>query len=262
MAVAISGAVNKAPPVAADKFGYWDSVSTGLRQLTWAQMLTALAVTFLPLAGGTLTGSLLLDDTTDVAAAPPLAFDGDANTGIGHPGADRLAFITAGVQRAEFTAAGALDLLSGQLVFPSTANTSSNANTLDDYEEGTWTPQPAFGGASVGMTFSTRIARYTKIGNRVLLETYMVFTAKGSSTGAATVTGLPFAESGSGLVNAMQVAVFNATGLTAGMAGYITAGGSEMQLLLPNTTGAANSSDAQFTNTTNLLISGNYTTNA
>lgn len=36
---------------------------------------------------------------------------------------------------------GQLDLGStGQIVFPATQNASSNANTLDDYEEGTWTP--------------------------------------------------------------------------------------------------------------------------
>lgn len=158
--------------------------------------------------------------------------------------------------------AGRVSLTAGQLSFPATANPSTNPNTLDDYEEGTWTPQLRFGGASVGVTYSNRIARYTKIGNRVLLETYTMLTAKGSSTGAARIAGLPFAESASGLVNAMQVAAFNAVALTAGMTGYITAGGVEMQLLIPNTVGASNASEANFGNTTNLLISGNYTTNA
>ena len=65
------------------------------------------------------------------------------------------------------------------------------ANALDDYEEGTWTPVVSFGGASVGITgiFS---GTYTKVGNVVTVCYILEFSSKGSSTGAMTVTGLPF----------------------------------------------------------------------
>ena len=66
------------------------------------------------------------------------------------------------------------------------------ANKLDDYEEGTWTPVFAFGGASVGQTYGAAIGSYTKIGNLVTVSAYLVLTALGSSTGNATITGLPF----------------------------------------------------------------------
>ena len=33
-----------------------------------------------------------------------------------------------------------INLTSGQITFPTTQVPSSDANTLDDYEEGTWTP--------------------------------------------------------------------------------------------------------------------------
>jgi hypothetical protein len=70
------------------------------------------------------------------------------------------------------------------------------ANALDDYEEGTFTPSIAFGGASVGITYFDRIGNYTKIGRQVTCTIYLALTSKGSSTGNAQITGLPFTASG------------------------------------------------------------------
>jgi hypothetical protein len=69
---------------------------------------------------------------------------------------------------------------------------SAAANALDDYEEGTWTIGVAFGGASVGVTTSLNTGTYTKIGRQVTVNGRIDLTSKGSSTGAATITGLPF----------------------------------------------------------------------
>jgi hypothetical protein len=66
------------------------------------------------------------------------------------------------------------------------------ANKLDDYEEGTWSIGLTFGGASVGMTTLTNEGAYTKVGNLVTCTGYFALTAKGSSTGDAIITGLPF----------------------------------------------------------------------
>jgi hypothetical protein len=55
----------------------------------------------LSLAGGTLTGALLVDDS-GTAALPAIAFDGDPNTGIFRPAADQLGIATNGVERVEF----------------------------------------------------------------------------------------------------------------------------------------------------------------
>ena len=66
------------------------------------------------------------------------------------------------------------------------------ANLLDDYEEGTWTMGVSFGGASVGVTTLVNTGTYTKIGRQVTVNGYLVLTSKGSSTGTAKITGLPF----------------------------------------------------------------------
>jgi hypothetical protein len=66
------------------------------------------------------------------------------------------------------------------------------ANALDDYEEGTFTVGVSFGGASVGVTTSINAGKYTKIGRQVMVNGYIQLTSKGSSTGDARITGLPF----------------------------------------------------------------------
>lgn len=66
------------------------------------------------------------------------------------------------------------------------------ANALDDYEEGTWTMGVSFGGASVGVTTSVNTGTYTRIGRQVTLNGYLQLTSKGSSSGVAVITGLPF----------------------------------------------------------------------
>jgi hypothetical protein len=61
-----------------------------------------------------------------------------------------------------------------------------------EYETGTFTPELNFGGASTGITYSSRFGRYTRIGNVVFWDIDMVLTSKGSATGDATIAGLPF----------------------------------------------------------------------
>jgi hypothetical protein len=83
--------------------------------------------------------------------------------------------------------------VSDGITFPATAVASANANTLDDYEEGTFTPT-IIGTTTAGTgTYSanSQIGRYTKIGNRVYFNIYLVWTAH-TGTGNMSVAGLPF----------------------------------------------------------------------
>lgn len=59
---------------------------------------------------------------------------------------------------------------------------------LNDYEEGTWTPELSFGGGSTGITYSVQAGSYTKIGNRVLVTANLALTNKGSSTGIVRIS--------------------------------------------------------------------------
>ena len=68
------------------------------------------------------------------------------------------------------------------------------ANTIDDYEEGVFTPSLEFGGATTGITYSSmRGGSYVKIGRQVTVNFGFTLTSKGSASGDATIAGLPFA---------------------------------------------------------------------
>ena len=75
--------------------------------------------------------------------------------------------------------------------FPATQVSSTDANTLDDYEEGTFTPVISFGGGTTGISYGTQEGFYTKVGRLCFASFRCTLTSKGSSTGVATVT-LPF----------------------------------------------------------------------
>ena len=79
--------------------------------------------------------------------------------------------------------------------FPDTPVESADDNTLDDYEEGIVDDLSiTFGGNSASQTYnsSRNQAKYTKVGNRVFIGGFIELSAKGSSTGAAKISGLPF----------------------------------------------------------------------
>jgi hypothetical protein len=78
------------------------------------------------------------------------------------------------------------------ITFPATQSASTDANTLEDYEEGTWTPAIA-GSATAGTTsYTTQTGWYTKIGNLVTVGLYVNFSSA-TGTGVMNITGLPFA---------------------------------------------------------------------
>jgi hypothetical protein len=65
------------------------------------------------------------------------------------------------------------------VTFPATQAPSSDANTLDDYEEGTTTPTVAAGGGAFTSVSGT--VRYTKAGNRVNATVTVGITTNGTA---------------------------------------------------------------------------------
>ena len=115
---------------------------------------------------------------------------------------------TMGVGAATPSASGA------GITFPATQSASTDANTLDDYEEGTWTPNQGSGLTVVG-AFSS-IGRYTKIGNLV--------TVWGQVTGATSIsvasasfitTNLPFAVNSDVGINGIATGYWSANSAAA-----------------------------------------------
>ena len=88
---------------------------------------------------------------------------------------------------------GATPAASGSgITFPATQSASSDANTLDDYEEGTWTPTYVSSGAT--FTYNVdRNGRYVKIGNTVTVVCYVSTDGVSGRSSAALILGeLPF----------------------------------------------------------------------
>jgi len=109
---------------------------------------------------------------------------------------------TIGVGAATPSASGA------GITFPATQSASSDANTLDDYEEGTWTPSQG-AGLTVTGTF-TSSGTYTKIGRQVLVNGRLTATTLATSAGGIMCGGLPFTVERSTL-GAAVAQVFNLT---------------------------------------------------
>jgi hypothetical protein len=75
------------------------------------------------------------------------------------------------------------------ITFPATQSASTNANCLDDYEEGTFSPTIS----GYSGTYTTRSGAYTKIGRQVFANGVVIITANtGSFTGYPGIDNLPF----------------------------------------------------------------------
>lgn len=144
----------------------------------------------------------------------------------------------------------------GQVKFPATQNPSSNANTLDDYEEGTWTPVLQFDAETTGITYTSRGGTYTKVGNRVIGDATIVLSNKGSSVGQLLITGLPFAPSAG--VNAVSCVVQSVSGLSDARA--VMSSGNYVAFYTGSGAGLAVATNANCTNTTEIYISFEYQT--
>jgi len=169
--------------------------------------LTGLAAT-----ANVTTSSLVVIGVSTVAAgttaAPSITPTGDSDTGIFFPSADTIAFGEGGAETMRVNSSGELLIgtgtrtanggvvqVSNGITFPATQSACSNANTLDDYEEGTWTPIATSSSGSIISYVSG--GNYTKIGDTVRVNGYINITNQGNAGGQyLNSSGLPFTSSG------------------------------------------------------------------
>lgn len=121
---------------------------------------------------------------------------GIVTAGIGYDTAAYATWTSSGSLTTSTPGAGDPDISmnGGQLKFPGTQRPSSNANTLDDYEEGFWTP----GTGTPNMTVANTVSTYCKIGSLVHAKSYFTVTNNtGANASTFTVNGFPFTSFGS-----------------------------------------------------------------
>lgn len=118
---------------------------------------------------------------------------------LGFAGVSKLATTATGVSvsgdlaatTATVPAASIDTLTTNQVAFPATQVPSTDANTLDDYEEGTFTPVVQGTTTAGAGTYSAQVGRYTKVGRMVHVSGYLDWTAH-TGTGNLRLGGMPF----------------------------------------------------------------------
>jgi hypothetical protein len=148
-------------------------------------------------------GGFSLERSTGAGGAPSVpvwGIDINGNTGIGIGG-------SAGATQAaaKLDVGGTIRAADGILFGTDTAV----ANRLDDYEEGTWTPE--IGGVSGGLYTmgGSNTGRYTKIGRVVTLNFTVQWTGRTTAySGHAIIKGIPFTSTGSRVAGVLSAASY------------------------------------------------------
>jgi hypothetical protein len=131
-------------------------------------------------------------------------------------------------------------------------------NKLSNYVTTTsWTPVLAFGGASVGISYSAQQGLYTRIGNQVYFWVIIGLSSKGSSTGAATITGHPVAVGTSFVADYIFNIASQSLTFSNQLGCYFGSGGN-LNIISFTTAGFTSLTNTAFAATTEIIISGSY----
>ena len=206
---------------------------------------------------------VLLYDTTSPASVAPSPVVGSAATAARrdhvHSGVAAITSVDNSIARYSgtagalqgytsnaplFTDAGVMALTSGQLGFPDTVNVSTDPNTQDAYEEGTFTPYLAdnSGSASEEQTYNTRVGRFTRIGNICYVQIVLGVLSLGNlvTSEFTRIYGLPFpTEAATGNQQSLTVGYASSLVITAGytVTAYMAEDVSRVYPSIFNTTG-------------------------
>ena len=239
---------------AAPALNFTNEPTTGLFRASTNVMGFAVAGTSratMTTTGLTVAGTITPTGSVHAAAGsvgnPSLAFNSDQDTGLFSIGANNLGVAVGGakvldVASTGLTVTGAVSVGTGAavggatagaggLAFPATAVAVADANTLDDYEEGTWTPTFAGSTTSPTVTYAAQSGSYTKIGRQVTVSFEVGTSAQSLGVGSVQIAGLPFTI---GVRVYSAVATFNINNpVTGPMAIFaeVNAGGSNFGLL-------------------------------
>jgi hypothetical protein len=148
------------------------------------------------------------------------------------------------------------------ITFPATQSASTNVNTLDDYEEGTWTPTLRGDSTAGTYTPSSVLAYYTKIGNQVTCWAAFNLSAASGGSGYAQFGGLPFSyKASSAITGTIQL-----NSVTIGTYNYVTLrndSGSATTTMsaqpTTNASGGANSPISGYTTSSSISYCVTYT---
>jgi len=83
--------------------------------------------------------------------------------------------------------------LSGGVVFGDAGGSGTpTSNTLDSYEEGTWTPVLTTNSTPPSVTYTAQAGAYTKVGRMIYVSGFFSWSALSGGAGSYRIAGLPF----------------------------------------------------------------------
>lgn len=159
------------------------------------------------------------------------------------------------------TITGLTTLTGGQIKFPATQSASSDVNTLDDYEEGSFTPTITGSGGNSGQAYTAQVGSYIKVGKLVTVHGSVTLSTLGTVTGNAQISGLPFtADTTSGLVTPAAVIIDGTTTTYVMTRGFINPNTTVITLRVRTATSSGDTTVAQadLANTTVFYFSATY----
>lgn len=119
-----------------------------------------------------------------------------------------------------------------------------------------FTPGITFGGAAVGLTYSSRSGTYQRVGDTIRFQISIALSAKGSSTGTVRITGLPIVSNSAS--NSFSINLDAMASMSGHVYVAMDSGASLLRIHHHQTGTSAELTDANFTDTTTLTINGTY----
>ena len=215
----------------------------------------------MPKTGGAFTGALSGVDVNGTE----LILDVDGDSSITADTDDTINFKAGGSDRLTINSSGDIDVETGDIFFSTagkginlgvTSNTDSN--TLDDYEEGTWTAAISTTSGSITPDASFKTGHYTKIGKLVTVNLHLRASSVSSPSGSCQITGLPFTTVNNDEYRFSSGACvhFTATGMDAEAVFicYISENQSKMSVAMQNGNNLDTSTADNFTTNTEIYI--------
>ena len=174
---------------------------------------------------------------------------------------EEQAWVIGGVERMRIDSSGHAIIPAG-VTLGTAAGVYNADKTLDDYEEGTWTPVISDG--TNDATPNIAVGTYTKVGNLVHVQGRIVLSSLGSVSGAVQLKGLPF--NSKALSNNFGVLVVGRASLLNRPAGLKVSGDLRsnvdyVNLILNDTnSGTSNMQSTEFTDDGDIAFSMQYIT--
>lgn len=121
-----------------------------------------------------------------------------------------------------------------------------------------YSPTLTFGGGSTGRTYSTNTHTYIVRGRQVFVTGRFTMTAKGSSTGAVQIDGLPFTVTSSYYGSLVVPFWANLASIVGNPTGYASPTSTSIIMQISGAASSAGLTHANFTDTSDLIYNGHY----